>query len=121
MPPLSKWIDRLSADADVRAAARQSLEDRLSAVHFWLPVAARNLSHDGEPVHQLRVSTRRASAALKLYRDWLPRDRYRWLTRRLHKIRRAANVARDLDVLAHRLREMAGDEVAEPLPIVGEK
>jgi CHAD domain-containing protein len=121
MPPLTKWIEGLSADADVRAAARQSLEDRLSAVHFWLPIAARHLAHDGEPVHQLRVSTRRASAALKLYGDWLPRDPYRWLTRRLHKIRNAANMARDLDVLSHRLRDMVDDEVAEPLPIVGEK
>ena len=43
-----------------------------------------------EKVHQLRVATRRAIAALKLYRDWLPQDEARWLSKRLKKIRRAA-------------------------------
>ena len=50
---------------------------------------------DIENVHRLRVSTRRAVAAIKLYRDWLPRKELRWMRKRLKKIRRAAGVARE--------------------------
>ena len=93
MAPLSKWIDGLAADSSVSAAARKSLEARLAAVAYWLPLAARPVDGDTERVHQLRVATRRAVAALKLYRDWLPRKPHRWLTKRLKKLRQAAGDA----------------------------
>jgi CHAD domain-containing protein len=104
MARLSKWIDSIPAGARVSDAARISLEARLATVAYWLPLAARQIDDDIEKVHQLRVATRRAIAALKLYRDWLPADGYRWLSERLKKIRRAAGAARDLDVLAEWMR-----------------
>jgi CHAD domain-containing protein len=113
MAPLSKWIDGLVPDGSVSDAARKSLEARLATVAYWLPLAARPVDGDLERVHQLRVATRRAVAALKLYRDWLPRNKRRWLTKRLKKVRRAAGDARDLDVLAARLRKENGDQGAE--------
>lgn len=109
MAPLSKWIDSVAAEGRVGDAARVSLEARLAAVLYWLPLAARQIDDDVEKVHQLRVATRRAIAALRLYEDWLPKKTERWLTRRLKKIRRAAGAARDLDVLAEWLRHELGD------------
>ena len=100
MARLSKWIDSIPTGGRVSDAARVSLEARLATVAYWLPLAARQIDDDVEKVHQLRVATRRAIAALNLYRDWLRRDEAGWLSRRLKKIRRAAGAARDLDVLA---------------------
>jgi CHAD domain-containing protein len=105
MARLSKWIDSIPAGGRVSDAARVSLEARLATVAYWLPLAARQIDDDVEKVHQLRVATRRAIAALTLYRDGLPRGEARWLSKRLKKIRRAAGVARDLDVLAEWMRK----------------
>jgi CHAD domain-containing protein len=105
MKPGGKWIDRIEPDTTVEAAARTALERRLSDVLYWLPAAAYCAEHDVEYVHRLRVSTRRAIAALRLYGDWLPSKRARWLKKRLKKIRRAAGDARDLDVLANRVEQ----------------
>jgi CHAD domain-containing protein len=115
MAPLSKWIDGLSADGTVRDAAGVSIEARLATVAYWLPLAARPVDGDVERVHQLRVATRRAIAALKLYRDWLPKGKRRWFTKRLKDIRHAAGDARDYDVLFKRLHEEHGDKRAEVL------
>lgn len=104
MARLSKWIDAIPAGGRVSDAARISLEARLATVAYWLPLAARQIDDDTEKVHQLRVATRRAIAALKLYRDWLPQDGTRWLSKRLKRIRRAAGAPRDLDVLAEWIR-----------------
>jgi CHAD domain-containing protein len=121
MVHLSKWIDGISADSSVTDAARLSLEARFAAVNYWLPLAARQVDDDVEKVHQLRVSTRRATAALKLYRDWLPHKSARWLKKRLGKIRRAAGKARDLDVLAMRLERDWGEDAKALLPLVSAK
>jgi CHAD domain-containing protein len=121
MAPLSKWIDGLSADGSVRDAARVSLEARLATVAYWLPLAARPADEDVERVHQLRVSTRRAIAALKLYHDWLPKGKRRWFIKRLKKIRHAAGDARDLDVLRERLQKKIGCDHSELLQLVADQ
>lgn len=115
-----KWIDGIRPDGSVCDAAKVSLATRLAAVAYWLPLAAEYADQDIEHVHRLRVSTRRAIAALKLYQDWLAPKPYRWLKKRLKKIRRAAGTARDLDVLADRINQQFGaqghallDEIAE--------
>ncbi len=108
MAPLSKWIDSLPAGGRVSDAAQVSIEARLATVAYWLPLAARQIDDDIEKVHQLRVATRRAIAALVLYDDWIPPNEARWFEKRLKKIRRAAGVARDLDVLAKWIRQEVG-------------
>ena len=120
MSQSSKWIEGLAPDGSVYEAARLSLEPRLKAVAHWLPKAADQAQEDVEYVHRLRVATRRATAALKLYRDWLPKRPYRWLKKRLRAIRRAAGEARDLDVLADRLERELGDRAARLLAHVAE-
>jgi CHAD domain-containing protein len=51
----------------------------------------------------LRVWTRRADAAIELYRDLLPKWRAAWIEEQLTRIRKATNDARDDDVFAQRL------------------
>jgi CHAD domain-containing protein len=114
----TKWLAGIDPDASVSDAARLSLEARLTAVAHHLPLAAYHAQPNPEHVHRLRVSTRRAEAALELYCDWLPRKRARWIKKRLKKIRRAAGEARDLDVLGQRLAGDYGERAAAVLPIV---
>src|SRR5215212_9146615 len=104
MAPSGKWIDGIGPETTVADAARRSLEPRLAVIAHSLPLAAHFAEHDIVHVHRLRVATRRAAAALKLYCDWLPRKSARWIKKRLRKIRRAASEARDLDVLIERLQ-----------------
>lgn len=107
-----KWIDDVDpGDRTVDVAAR-TLAARLCAVVELLPLAAAAPAGDVEPVHRLRVATRRARAALRVFAPLLPRRRRRWLERRLVRIHRACGDARDLDVLAARLAERFQDTPA---------
>lgn len=98
-----RWLAELSVGDPVDIAAARTLRDRLRAVQHYLPLAAKKAEEDVEHIHQLRVCTRRATAALGLYRHVLPKRRYRRLKKQLRRIRRAANNARDTDVLIQRL------------------
>src|SRR5262249_28190395 len=60
---------------------------------------------DTEYVHQLRVGTRRAGAAVETFADCLPPKVYRKVRRKLRRIRRAAGAARDWDVFQLDLAE----------------
>ena len=108
MAASGKWIEGIRPETTVADAARRSLEPRLAAVAHTLPLAAHLAEHDIEHVHRLRVATRRAAAALKIYRDWLPRKPAQWIKKRLRRIRRSASEARDLDVLIQRLQRETG-------------
>ena len=102
-----KWIDGTAAEQAVSRAAVRTLEVRLAVVWHYLPLASRNASEDIEYVHQLRVASRRAVAAVEIFDELLPRRRARWLRKRLKEIRRTAGEARDDDVLMQRLEEWA--------------
>jgi CHAD domain-containing protein len=81
----------------------------LEAGAHWLPLAAHHYLEDVEHVHQLRVSCRRAGAAVAAFEPLLGRGKKR-LSRWLKQIRRAAGPARDADVLLARwTSELAGD------------
>jgi CHAD domain-containing protein len=90
---------------------------RLKAVEQMLPLAAGHAEEDVEYVHQLRVATRRADAALRLFRPLAGPARWKKTRRRLRRIRQAAGDARDCDVhleLLRRDREQA-DLVLQPV------
>lgn len=74
-----------------------------------LSTAGAGSPRDIQRVHQLRVATRRAIAAIDAFRDLLPTKRADWFTKQLRRIRRAAGEARDLDVLTDRLTGETGD------------
>lgn len=121
MHATGKWIEGIDVEGSVADAARRSVEARLTAVLHFLPLAAYLAHEDVEHVHRLRVSTRRAVAALRLYGEWLPRKPLRWMKKRLKKVRRAAGDARDLDVLAARLGRDYGERAAPIVALVAKE
>jgi CHAD domain-containing protein len=93
-----KWISGLTADAPLTEAAKRVLSVRLRAVGEVLPRAALEADRDPEYVHQLRVATRRADAALRIFAPCLPGKVHKKARSRLRRLRRAAGAARDWDV-----------------------
>jgi CHAD domain-containing protein len=83
---------------------QRALAARLDLVRQYLPRAA-DAAEDTENVHQLRVATRRAMAAMQIFDALLPPLRAAWMNKQLKRIRQAAGNARDLDVLADRLKQ----------------
>ncbi|MEP0846448.1 MAG: CHAD domain-containing protein [Phycisphaerae bacterium] len=107
-----KWIPGIHGDTPLVVAARRVLKRRLAAVAHFAPLAADASQRDIEPVHQLRVATRRSAAALRLFADVLPRKPTRRLRKLLRCVRRAAAAARrddvHLEVFAKRAAEAPG-------------
>jgi CHAD domain-containing protein len=102
---VEKWISDAEQDEQLDQVAARTLQARLEAVQLYLERATDRAEHSVENVHQVRVWTRRAAAALNLYADLLPRRRTRRLKKTLRQIRRTAGEARDCDILAERLAD----------------
>jgi CHAD domain-containing protein len=94
----SKWIADLSPDSSYLDAARHVLSIRLEAVRHFLESIRANVDKDPEQVHQLRVNTRRAKAALDVFSDCLPKKARRKTQKSLKVFRRSAGAVRDWDV-----------------------
>jgi CHAD domain-containing protein len=84
--------------ASVREMAFAETDRHLRQVLDNLPKATSRHLKKNKFIHDLRVETRRSTAALELYADFLPAKHRVRLEKRLKKIRRAAGKARDLDV-----------------------
>src|SRR5262249_20912850 len=67
-----KWIPDLTPATPVVDAARRALALRLESVREGVGHVLRAPARDPEPIHQLRVGTRRAGAALTIFRQCLP-------------------------------------------------
>lgn len=93
-----KWIEDLRPEMALPDAARKVLHVRLEVVRDSLAPALCESECDPEHVHRLRVATRRADAALKIFRTNLPEASFKAARRHLRRIRRAAGEARDWDV-----------------------
>lgn len=100
-----KWVEGLAPGMAVADAARAVLSARFAVVRHYLPLAAEKPAESAEYVHQLRVGTRRAGAALRVFQEALPRRLLRNTKRTLRQIRRAAGDARDWDVFLLSLPE----------------
>jgi CHAD domain-containing protein len=103
--PKAKWVRSVTAADPLSAVAGRALRARLKLVGFYAPLAARHADVHIEYVHQLRVVTRRAAAALDTFDELVPERRAEKLRKSLRRLRRAAGEARDLDVLRTRLVE----------------
>lgn len=110
-----RWILDVSNKDRVTDVAARTIRLRLKAVRHFLPLAATRPEEDIEYVHQLRVATRRAVAAIHLYREFLPRRTRKALCRQLKQIRRAAGTARDCDVLLERQAKAKGTQAETAL------
>jgi CHAD domain-containing protein len=116
MPRFDKWLTAATPDAPADSVARIALAERLVAVRHFLKNALGG-SDEAEQVHQLRVWTRRASAALKLFDPALPRSQARRMKELLRKLRRTAGHIRDCDIHLDRLRR---EKTAVPKRVVRE-
>jgi CHAD domain-containing protein len=112
----AKWIGDLTATMPMPAAARQVLEVRLRNVADRLPLALFHAEEDSEHVHQLRVSTRRAGAAARIFADCLPHKEERAIAKALKRVRRAAGAARDWDVFLLMVAERLARATAAQKP-----
>jgi CHAD domain-containing protein len=65
----------------------------------YLELAVRAPRSETENVHQLRVFSRRAAAAMDIFEAWLPPNRGRSMRKSIKRVRQAAGAARDFDVL----------------------
>ncbi len=97
-----KWVTCDDVTQRAAGVVQEALRERLSAVEHFLEPASPDEAHDPEHVHQLRVATRRAGAALAVCADFLPRRKSKRMRRSLKRIRQAAGIARDQDVMAQR-------------------
>lgn len=97
-----KWLVVDRGDTPVTRVAARTLRKRLQTVWVVLPRACEPAG-DPEQVHQLRVATRRALAAIEAFDRLVPGKRRAWFSKWLRRLRRAAGEARDLDVLTERL------------------
>lgn len=94
----SKWIEGLYHDTPCVVAARIVLNARLHAVGHMMELAAAPPDNDTEYVHQLRVSSRRADAALRLFRPFFRPRACKSARASLRDVRKAAALARNDDV-----------------------
>jgi CHAD domain-containing protein len=92
LPPLCESVRRLLT------ARRDAVLERLKDV-------AQGRGERAEAVHQLRVSTRRADAALEFCLPWLPEKKTARLRSKLAKLRKATGRVRDCDVLKKLIRQ----------------
>ncbi len=112
MPNRNKWVRQIHCDDSIVTAARVTLKRRLAIVTHFLRLAAKHADETPEHVHQLRVSTRRSLAALRMYEAVLPKKEAKWFRKRLSRIRKAAGEARDLDVFLQRYQTQSGPDHA---------
>src|SRR3954447_16572906 len=116
MARIGKWVESQPDEPVGRVAAR-ALAARFDRVWHFMPLAAEKPA-DVENVHQLRVSTRRAAAAMDIFEYWLPKRRASQMRKRLKQIRNAAGQARDLDVLEQRVGKLDGELIANDMEII---
>jgi CHAD domain-containing protein len=110
-----KWVEGLTPDMAVGKAARLALEMRLEATHETL-AAARELSSDAEPIHEMRVASRRAAAALQVFSERLPGKSARHARKSLRRLRRGVAAAREADVFFAALECWAPDRAKVEKP-----
>jgi CHAD domain-containing protein len=103
MPRFDKWLAEVDPDDTVQRVGRKAIRVRLAAVVHFLE-QAEDKSNRADAIHQLRIWTRRAAAALRLFKPIVPRAAGKKMKKRLRKIRAAAGQERDCDVLLESLR-----------------
>lgn len=99
-PAFGRSIEGLGVDAHLADAARRAVGGRLAAVLSLYPLVHEHGADEARPIHRLRVATRRADAALTVFRPVLPRKKTRRVRIHLRELRSAASAVRAADVHA---------------------
>jgi len=108
MPRYEKWLSGVSVSAATDQVAKTALAERLAAVGHFLDKSIGG-SNEGEAIHQMRVWTRRAQAALKLFSPALPNAQLKRMKKLLRKLRRSGGAVRDCDIHLQRLQAEEAD------------
>lgn len=121
MKASEKRVRGLRPDLPAEEAAGAVYSFYLKLVERLLPRAASDADADPEYVHQLRIATRRAGAALKAFEGCTDPRQARKAGKMLKRIRKAAGLARDCDVhrdLFLELKRSAPPEAAQIIDLV---
>jgi CHAD domain-containing protein len=82
---------------DMRSVARAKVSKALDDVAVGIYTAARD--PDAEAVHKLRVSIRRFTQAVRVFRQYVPKSEVHRITTRLGKLMKASGQVSDRDIL----------------------
>ena len=110
--------ERADAFAPIDRSARRLLRARLRSVTRRVAASAVAAEHTPEDVHQVRVATRRASAAIAVLRPWLKRSTRLKSKRRLDRLRDAAGAVRRGDVYLDMLSQQLERADARVRPVL---
>ena len=109
-----KWLTGLTPDQDAVEAGQQILENRFGML--IRSVEKLEAEDPGEAIHQLRVGTRRAEAAVRLLQPCLRPKIYRATRALLRSMRQAAGDVRDTDVLLTQVQQQLANADAKEQP-----
>ena len=88
----------LSPGQPLVIAARELLQPRFERLNEVLAEALVAPAEEAEPIHRLRVATRRCATALNTFGRLIPSELRQPVQRRLKRLRQACGPARDLDI-----------------------
>lgn len=106
----AREVTGLDCEGSFAAAAARAVEVRAAEVFEHSEGVLR--LDDTEPLHDMRVATRRLRAALEMFRPCFPRKRYRRAMKPLKELAAALGERRDRDVAIEFLGGFAGDAPA---------
>ncbi len=115
MVSVKTWVKGAKPWQSAVDVAQSVIADRFGTVWRYLKLAAKNPDRDMEYLHQLRIATRRAEAAVEVFRALARKKHRRQLVRPLRQLRQVTGEARDLDVLCERLKQHGNHEHADRL------
>lgn len=118
---LSKWIEGTYPDTPGVLAAQTAVKVRLGAVEQLVESAGEKSAGEPEYAHQLRVTARRADAALNIFCLFFAFPKAKKTRKSLRKIRKAAARARNADVhcdLLNREAHKGSSEARRAIPSV---
>jgi CHAD domain-containing protein len=95
---------RIAPEADLRAAAVDAMRDGIALVRFHEEAALRG---EVEPLHQMRVSSRRLRAAVEVFAEVMHGARVNVYRRDLRWVGQVAGAVRDCDMTAALIREQS--------------
>lgn len=107
-PPTDPTSQPQLTKRDLRRFARRSLKRLLKRPDQLMMVLTPDDADHVEAIHQLRVASRKADVALRVFREWIPRRIRRTQAATLKKVRVAAGAVRDMDLLEMRWRPESG-------------
>lgn len=95
------------AEMTAHDAARELLSLKLADVWKYLRLTARSDGLSAKNVHQLRVTSRRATAALDFFAPFVSPKTLKSMRTMVRDTRRVVDAMRDMDVLVEKLQRMA--------------